>query len=78
MAGGKDVRDQEANVLPVEVLVQPVMSFSYSSIVATKFPSSPANVSYNTQGALNELPIDVSNGIDQSNGNIELWALPPN
>ncbi|KAJ9068811.1 hypothetical protein DSO57_1024903 [Entomophthora muscae] len=29
--------------------------------VATKFPDLPANVSYNTQGALNEPPLDVSN-----------------
>ncbi|KAJ9087799.1 hypothetical protein DSO57_1029499 [Entomophthora muscae] len=32
--------------------------------VATKFSDSPANVSYNTQGALNEPPLDVSNVMD--------------
>ncbi|KAJ9050476.1 hypothetical protein DSO57_1014134 [Entomophthora muscae] len=47
-------------------------------IVATKFPDSPANVSYNTQGALDESPLDVSNGMNQSDGNIKLRALPPN
>ncbi|KAJ9064421.1 hypothetical protein DSO57_1030823 [Entomophthora muscae] len=29
-----------------------------------KFPDLPANVSYNTQGALNESPLDVSNSMD--------------
>ncbi|KAJ9055021.1 hypothetical protein DSO57_1008364 [Entomophthora muscae] len=46
--------------------------------VATNFPSLPANKSYNTQGALNELPLDVSNSMNQSDANIELQALPPN
>ncbi|KAJ9068114.1 hypothetical protein DSO57_1031937 [Entomophthora muscae] len=32
--------------------------------VATKFPALPANVSYNTQMALNEPPLDVSNVMD--------------
>ncbi|KAJ9058127.1 hypothetical protein DSO57_1015548 [Entomophthora muscae] len=32
--------------------------------VATKFPDLPANISYNTLGALNELPLDVSNVMD--------------
>ncbi|KAJ9072854.1 hypothetical protein DSO57_1022799 [Entomophthora muscae] len=32
--------------------------------VATEFPESPANVSYNTQGALDELPLDISNVMD--------------
>ncbi|KAJ9083732.1 hypothetical protein DSO57_1031752 [Entomophthora muscae] len=31
------------------------------AVVATKFPALPANVSYNTQGALNEPPLGVSN-----------------
>ncbi|KAJ9061373.1 hypothetical protein DSO57_1021418 [Entomophthora muscae] len=46
--------------------------------VITKFPELPANVSYNTQGALNELPLDVSNNMNQSDGNVELQALSPN
>ncbi|KAJ9086197.1 hypothetical protein DSO57_1006708 [Entomophthora muscae] len=46
--------------------------------VATKFPSLPANVSYDTQGALNESPLDVSIGMSQTDGNIELQALSPN
>ncbi|KAJ9054132.1 hypothetical protein DSO57_1017790 [Entomophthora muscae] len=33
-------------------------------IVATEFPDLPANVSYNTQGALKEPPLDVSNVMD--------------
>ncbi|KAJ9089680.1 hypothetical protein DSO57_1010383 [Entomophthora muscae] len=32
--------------------------------VATKFPDSPANISYDTQGVLNEPPLDVSNVMD--------------
>ncbi|KAJ9066522.1 hypothetical protein DSO57_1008713 [Entomophthora muscae] len=32
--------------------------------VATKFPALPANISYNTQGALDKLPLDVSNVMD--------------
>ncbi|KAJ9057317.1 hypothetical protein DSO57_1023847 [Entomophthora muscae] len=36
--------------------------------VATKFSSLPTNVSYYTQGALDEPPLDVSNGINQSDG----------
>ncbi|KAJ9050804.1 hypothetical protein DSO57_1010804 [Entomophthora muscae] len=43
-----------------------------STTVATKFPDLPANISYNTQGALGELPLDVSNNMDQSDCNIKL------
>ncbi|KAJ9063948.1 hypothetical protein DSO57_1035550 [Entomophthora muscae] len=32
--------------------------------VATKLPDFPANISYNTQGALDESPLDVSNDMD--------------
>ncbi|KAJ9052855.1 hypothetical protein DSO57_1029916 [Entomophthora muscae] len=32
--------------------------------IATELPDLPANVYYNTQGALNELPLDVSNDMD--------------
>ncbi|KAJ9074629.1 hypothetical protein DSO57_1004431 [Entomophthora muscae] len=46
--------------------------------VTTEFPDLPANVSYNTQGTLNKLPLDVSNNMDQSDGNIKLQALSPN
>ncbi|KAJ9081058.1 hypothetical protein DSO57_1018528 [Entomophthora muscae] len=46
--------------------------------VETKFPDLPANVSYNTQGALNESPLDVSNNMRQSDGNVEWQALFPN
>ncbi|KAJ9055779.1 hypothetical protein DSO57_1000637 [Entomophthora muscae] len=46
--------------------------------VATELPDSPVNVSYNTQGALNELPLDVSNNMEKSDGNIKLQALSPN
>ncbi|KAJ9058241.1 hypothetical protein DSO57_1014281 [Entomophthora muscae] len=48
------------------------------TIVATKFPDLPTNVSPNTQGALDELSLDVSNDMNQSDGNVELWALSPN
>ncbi|KAJ9056810.1 hypothetical protein DSO57_1029168 [Entomophthora muscae] len=50
----------------------------YQGIVATEFPDLPANISYNTQGTLNELPLDVSNNMNQSDGNIEFKALSPN
>ncbi|KAJ9057272.1 hypothetical protein DSO57_1024263 [Entomophthora muscae] len=33
-------------------------------LVATEFPDLPANLSYNTQGALNESPLDVSNDMN--------------
>ncbi|KAJ9087346.1 hypothetical protein DSO57_1034243 [Entomophthora muscae] len=46
--------------------------------VATKISSLPANVSHNTQRALNELPHDVSNSMNQSDGNVKCWALSPN
>ncbi|KAJ9082634.1 hypothetical protein DSO57_1002580 [Entomophthora muscae] len=46
--------------------------------VATKIQTSPAKVSYNTQGALNESPLDVSNVMNESGGNVKWWALPPN
>ncbi|KAJ9089226.1 hypothetical protein DSO57_1014977 [Entomophthora muscae] len=38
----------------------------------------PANVSHNTQGALNETPLDASNNMNQSNGNVKLQELSPN
>ncbi|KAJ9075852.1 hypothetical protein DSO57_1031721 [Entomophthora muscae] len=34
------------------------------TIIATKFPDFPANVSYNAQGELNELPLDISNNMN--------------
>ncbi|KAJ9073400.1 hypothetical protein DSO57_1016941 [Entomophthora muscae] len=34
------------------------------TFVATELPGSPANVSYNTQGALDETLLDVSNDMD--------------
>ncbi|KAJ9086021.1 hypothetical protein DSO57_1008534 [Entomophthora muscae] len=46
--------------------------------VATKVQTSSANVSYNTQGALNELPLDVSNIMNESGGNVEWQELHPN
>ncbi|KAJ9081526.1 hypothetical protein DSO57_1013874 [Entomophthora muscae] len=46
--------------------------------VATEFPDLPANVSYDTQGTLNESPLDVSNDMNQSDGKIKLRALSPN
>ncbi|KAJ9069627.1 hypothetical protein DSO57_1016629 [Entomophthora muscae] len=42
-------------------------------LVATEFPDLPANVSYNTQGALNEPPLDISNNMDQSDGKFKIW-----
>ncbi|KAJ9062983.1 hypothetical protein DSO57_1004926 [Entomophthora muscae] len=42
------------------------------------FSDLPANLSYNTQGALNEPPLNVSNDMDQSDDNIKLQTLPPN
>ncbi|KAJ9066968.1 hypothetical protein DSO57_1004398 [Entomophthora muscae] len=47
-------------------------------IVSTEPSSLPASASYNTQGALKESPLDVSNGMEPSDVNIELWALSPN
>ncbi|KAJ9050429.1 hypothetical protein DSO57_1014437 [Entomophthora muscae] len=38
--------------------------FPVDIIVATKFLGLPANVSYNTQGVLDESPLDVSNVMD--------------
>ncbi|KAJ9050880.1 hypothetical protein DSO57_1009991 [Entomophthora muscae] len=52
--------------------------FHPNPVVATEFPSSPPNVSYDAQGVLDEPPLDVSNSMDQSDGNIKLQALPPN
>ncbi|KAJ9073058.1 hypothetical protein DSO57_1020585 [Entomophthora muscae] len=46
--------------------------------VATEVQTPPANVSYNTQGALNELPLDVSNVMNESDGNVKWRALHPN
>ncbi|KAJ9051518.1 hypothetical protein DSO57_1003869 [Entomophthora muscae] len=46
--------------------------------VAPELPSLPANVSHNTQGALNGRPQDISNGMGQSKGSVELQAPPPN
>ncbi|KAJ9079007.1 hypothetical protein DSO57_1001220 [Entomophthora muscae] len=47
-------------------------------VVATEFPDLPANVSHDTQGALNELPLDVSNDMNQSDGSIKPQKLSPN
>ncbi|KAJ9087338.1 hypothetical protein DSO57_1034293 [Entomophthora muscae] len=44
--------------------------------VATEFPDLSANVSYDTQRALNESPLDVSNNMRQSDGNVKLRTLP--
>ncbi|KAJ9058568.1 hypothetical protein DSO57_1011023 [Entomophthora muscae] len=46
--------------------------------IATKFPDLPANISYNTQGALDESPLDMSNNMKQSDDNVTWQALPPN
>ncbi|KAJ9068041.1 hypothetical protein DSO57_1032746 [Entomophthora muscae] len=46
--------------------------------VATESPDLPANISYNTQGALNESPLDVSNNMNQSGGNVKWWVLSHN
>ncbi|KAJ9076495.1 hypothetical protein DSO57_1025657 [Entomophthora muscae] len=46
--------------------------------VATEVQTSPANVYYNTQGALNELPLDVSNVMNGSGGNVKWRELHPN
>ncbi|KAJ9064306.1 hypothetical protein DSO57_1032024 [Entomophthora muscae] len=46
--------------------------------VATKFLDLPTNVSYDTQGALNESPLDVSNNMNQHDSNIKLQALSSN
>ncbi|KAJ9090070.1 hypothetical protein DSO57_1006464 [Entomophthora muscae] len=51
------------------------MSFN---LVATKIPLSPANVSHDTQGALDELSHDISNNMDQSEDEVKLQALSPN
>ncbi|KAJ9048361.1 hypothetical protein DSO57_1035790 [Entomophthora muscae] len=42
----------------------PIYNKEMLAIVATKLPDLPDNVSYNTQGALNELPLDISNNMD--------------
>ncbi|KAJ9054547.1 hypothetical protein DSO57_1013213 [Entomophthora muscae] len=44
---------------------------STAGSVATEFPDLPANVSYNTQEALDESSLDVSNNMNQSNGNVK-------
>ncbi|KAJ9049925.1 hypothetical protein DSO57_1019416 [Entomophthora muscae] len=46
--------------------------------VAIKFSNLPANVSYDTQGALEETPLDISNDMYQSDGNVKQRALSPN
>ncbi|KAJ9056150.1 hypothetical protein DSO57_1035978 [Entomophthora muscae] len=46
--------------------------------VATKVQTLPANISYNTQGALDELPLDVSNVMNESDVNVKWRALHPN
>ncbi|KAJ9062599.1 hypothetical protein DSO57_1009152 [Entomophthora muscae] len=51
---------------------------SLSTYIATKFPNSPANISYDTQGTLNVPFLDGSNDMNQSDGNIKLQALSPN
>ncbi|KAJ9059678.1 hypothetical protein DSO57_1038926 [Entomophthora muscae] len=61
-------------VLDQELIPAPAPHLS----VATKFPAFPANVSYNTQGALNEPPLDVSNIMNGSDGNVKWQALHPN
>ncbi|KAJ9050570.1 hypothetical protein DSO57_1013371 [Entomophthora muscae] len=53
-----------------------------SNIAATKIILPPANLSHNTQGALNELPHNVYNGMDQSDGDVKSIAnstllIPP-
>ncbi|KAJ9085941.1 hypothetical protein DSO57_1009267 [Entomophthora muscae] len=53
------------------------MALIYAS-VATNIPSLPANISHKTQAVSNELPHDVSNDMDQSDGNFKLRALSPN
>ncbi|KAJ9063245.1 hypothetical protein DSO57_1002149 [Entomophthora muscae] len=47
-------------------------------IVATEIPSLPANISHNTHGALNKSPHDISNSMDQSDGDVKLQVLSPN
>ncbi|KAJ9076272.1 hypothetical protein DSO57_1027847 [Entomophthora muscae] len=42
----------------------PLNQLPFLDPVATESPASPANVYYNTQGALNKLPLDVSNVMD--------------
>ncbi|KAJ9052532.1 hypothetical protein DSO57_1033195 [Entomophthora muscae] len=46
--------------------------------VATEVRTSPANISYNTQGALNESPLDISNIMNESDGNAKWQALHTN
>ncbi|KAJ9070641.1 hypothetical protein DSO57_1005734 [Entomophthora muscae] len=46
--------------------------------VTTEVQTSPANVSYNTQGALDESPLDVSNVMNESDDNVKWQALHPN
>ncbi|KAJ9079770.1 hypothetical protein DSO57_1032061 [Entomophthora muscae] len=53
-------------------------AISHWGDVATEFPDLPANISYDTQGALNEAPLDVSNDMNQSDGNVKWQALPSN
>ncbi|KAJ9054822.1 hypothetical protein DSO57_1010236 [Entomophthora muscae] len=48
------------------------------SIVATKAQTLPVNISYDTQGALNEFPLDVSNIMNESGGNVKWRELHPN
>ncbi|KAJ9088093.1 hypothetical protein DSO57_1026410 [Entomophthora muscae] len=60
--GQVPVRNQVVLVLPETT--QPISPSPSPPPVATKFPDLPANVSYNTQGALDKPPLDVSNVMD--------------
>ncbi|KAJ9050527.1 hypothetical protein DSO57_1013764 [Entomophthora muscae] len=76
---GKLTWEEAHRAMPVLCLHFQANTNSYSNkTVATKFPNLPANVSFNTQGALYELPLDVSNNINQSDDNVKLRALSPN
>ncbi|KAJ9056360.1 hypothetical protein DSO57_1033923 [Entomophthora muscae] len=68
-------------IKPHKVIMGAAVFFSKKrrhSHVATKFPDSPSNVSYNTQGGLNESPLDVSNVMNESDDNVKWRALSPN
>ncbi|KAJ9084427.1 hypothetical protein DSO57_1024656 [Entomophthora muscae] len=72
------IYDPEARTRETKTVYREGNKITTVDSVATEVQTLPANVSYNTQGALDELPLDVSNVINESDGNGEWQALHPN
>ncbi|KAJ9058690.1 hypothetical protein DSO57_1009769 [Entomophthora muscae] len=49
-----------------------------ASTITSSQENLSANISHNTQGALNEPPLDISNSMEKSDGNAKQRALSPN